>query len=108
RQLTAEVDGVSIRQLLSNDSERDFDRPQQALFFHRPRRSFSAIRQGDYKLMLFWNNDGSINRRELFQVNLSPTEEGYDISGKNPEKAESLQNRLLAHLFMVDAERKKN
>ena len=106
KQLTSEVDGVNIKALLSDSTESDFKRPQQALFFHRPRRSFSAIRQGDYKLMLFWNNDGSINRHELFRVDSNPTEEGNDISRKQPALAEALKNRLLAHLFLVDAEQR--
>ena len=82
----------------------NFKRPQKALFFHRPvRRNFSAIRQGDYKLMLYWK-DGAIDRHELYQVS-NPIEEGNEITSDNPD----LQNfnRLVAHLYLVGAERKK-
>jgi len=105
-QLSGEVDGVSIQALLSDSTEDDFNRPDKALFFHRPRRSFSAIREGDYKLMLYWKSDGSIDHHELFKVYPNPTELGNDISDKQPVLAESLRDRLLAHLFLVNAERK--
>ncbi len=64
-QLTPEVDGVSIRPLLSDKTMSKFERAQQALFFHRPRRSMSAIRQHDFKLMLYWNKDGTIDRHAV-------------------------------------------
>lgn len=109
RELSSEVDGVSLVSLMKGD-RRSFKRPQEALFFHRPRRGFSAIRQGDYKLMLYWNADDSVKRVELFDVATNPTEEGRDIAKVKPEIAQALQNQLLAHLYLVNAERvpKKN
>lgn len=105
-QLTNEVDGASIVPLLKDETVDAFLRPQKGLFFHRPRRSMSAIREGDYKLMLYWNNDGTIDRHELYKVDPNPTEEGYEITDLYPVTAEQLRNRLLAHLYLVDAERK--
>lgn len=105
-QLTSEVDGVSLVPLLKDRTVDTFSRPQKALFFHRPRRSFSAIREGDYKLMLYWSKDGSVDRHELYKVDRNPTEEGNEITKKNAAIAEKLKNRLLAHLYLVDAERK--
>ena len=84
----------------------DFSRPQRALFFHRPRRSFSAIRQGDFKLMLYWKKDGSVDRHELYKVYPDPTELGNEITDKHPRIGEAMRDRLLAHLFLVNAERK--
>jgi arylsulfatase A-like enzyme len=102
--LTDEIDGVSIASLLSNPNV-SIDRPQNSLFFHRPRRRFSAIRQGDYKLMLFWTPNGKARSRELYNVNPDPREEGRDIAGKEKRRADDLQNTLLAHLKSVNAEK---
>ena len=102
--LTDEIDGVSIRPLLSNP-QASIHRPQDSLFFHRPRRRFSAIRQGDYKLMLFWRPDGKIRSRELYRVNPDPREQGRDIADKETNKANALQTTLLAHLKSVGAEK---
>jgi arylsulfatase A-like enzyme len=103
-ELTDEIDGVSIRPLLSNP-QASIDRPQNSLFFHRPRRRFSAIRQGDYKLMLFWRPDSTIRSHELYLVNPDPREQGRDIADKKPNKANALQTTLLAHLKSVGAEK---
>jgi len=105
-QLTNEVDGANILALLNDETISDFSRPQKALFFHRPRRGFSAIRQGDFKLMLYWKKDGGIDRSELYKVYPNPTEEGNEITQENPDLAEELRDRLLAHLDFVGAERK--
>ena len=103
-ELTDEIDGVSIRPLLSNPNA-PIGRPQNSLFFHRPRRKFSAIRQDDYKLMLFWTPDNTIRSRELYRVNPDPREEGRDIANKETDKANDLQSILLAHLKSVGAEK---
>jgi arylsulfatase A-like enzyme len=103
-QLTDEIDGVSIGPLLSNP-QASIHRPQDSLFFHRPRRRFSAIRQDDYKLMLFWTPDGRVRSRELYHVNPDPREEGRNIADKETDKAKDLQTTLLAHLKAVHAEK---
>ena len=103
-ELTDEIDGASIRPLLSNP-KAPIERPQNSLFFHRPRRKFSAIRQGDYKLMLFWAPDGAVRTRELYHVNPDPREEGRNIADKETDKATALQITLLAHLESVNAEK---
>lgn len=105
--LTREIDGADFVPLLLDRSMANFKRPQKALFFHRPvRGNFSAIRQGDHKLMLYWKDDGAVDRHELYQVNPNPIEEGNEITSDNPELVEELLNRLLAHLYLVGAERK--
>ena len=99
-----EVDGISIRRLLTDPQGADIARPHNALYFHRPRRKFSAIRQGDFKLMLHWNANGKVRARELYQVNPNPREQGRDISGQEPERTKSLKALLLDHLKQVNAE----
>ncbi|MBL7184788.1 MAG: sulfatase [Phycisphaerae bacterium] len=103
-ELTDEIDGASIRPLLGNP-RASIRRPQNSLFFHRPGRRFSAVRQGDYKLMLFWTPDGTIRSRELYCVNPDPREQDRNIADKETDKANDLQATLLAHLKSVGAEK---
>jgi len=106
-ELTNEIDGVSIRPLLSNP-QASIHRPQNSLFFHRPQRKFSAIRQGNYKLMLFWAPDGTIRSCELYHFNPDPREQHRNIADKKSDKANDLQAILLAHLKSVDAKKAVN
>ena len=106
-ELTDEIDGVSIRPLLS-DPEASIQRPENSLFFHRPQRKFSAIRQDSYKLMLFWASDGTIRSRELYHFNPDPREQGRNIVEKETDRANDLQAILLAHLKAVGAEKAAN
>lgn len=101
--LNAEVDGGSIKPLFTNPVKGEVKRPGNAIYFSRPNRKFSAIRQGDYKLMLYWTPKGEIASRQLHQFNPDPKEEGKDISKTNPEKADALQNLLVAFLKSVNA-----
>ncbi len=101
---TEEVDGTSLRPLLT-DPRADIDRRHRALYFHRPRRKFSTIRQGDYKLMLHWRPDGKLRTQELYQVNPDPREQGRDIADQEPQKANALKALLLDHLKQVKAEK---
>jgi arylsulfatase A-like enzyme len=102
-ELTAEIDGVSIRPLF-RDPETSIDRPEHALFFHRPLRQSSAIRQGKHKLMLFWKPDGTMRSRELYYFNPDPREQGRNITDQEPAKADELEALLRAYLKSVDAE----
>jgi arylsulfatase A len=102
-----EIDGVSFKAALSNPAKAKIKRPQQALFFHRPGRKESTIRQNEYKLRLVWNPDGTIASRELYQVDPNPVEEGNNIVDAHPEKADALQTLLLDYLKSVDAETPK-
>ena len=40
--------------------------------------------------MLYWKDDGAIDRHELYQVHPNPIEEGNEITSDNPELAEEL------------------
>lgn len=101
--LTGDVDGVSLRPLLGNPAAK-LVRQENAIYFHRPGRGFSVIRQGDDKLIVFWRRNGSIARRELYDLSESPTEEGRDIAADNQSKADAMQQTLLAFLKSVSAE----
>jgi arylsulfatase A-like enzyme len=103
--LSDEIDGVSMRPLLDNPAGGSLDRTRDALFFHRPRRRFSAIRCGDNKLLLFWNPDGSVERCELYDLALDPREEGRDIAREQPAQVDQLQDQLMAYLDSVEAEK---
>ena len=101
------VDGVSFKGLLTNPSNPDFDRPGQAVFFHRPKRGASVIRRGAHKLKLNWNKQGEIAGRELYDLNEDLTET-KDLASQEPTLADSLQEQLLTQLKDVEAETRKN
>lgn len=101
------VDGVSLRPLFEDPAEARIGRPNDALIFHRPGKMFSAIRQGEHKLMVYWQLNGDVQKRELFQFDSHPREEGHDIADKDPATADRLQAILLAYLDSVNAEKPK-
>jgi arylsulfatase A-like enzyme len=102
-ELTQEIDGASFTALLGEDTDALLVRTGQAIFFHRPDRGFSAVRRANEKLMLFWNNDGTVKRRELYLVGRNPTESGRDVSQDRKEQADELQELLLSYLKSVNA-----
>ena len=103
KNLTGDVDGTNFAPLFSQPGS-PLQRPQEAVFFHRPFRSFSAVREGDYKLMLFWKPNGDVSHVELYDVGEDPTEEGRDLADTQPEQAEAMKSKLLAFLDSVSAE----
>lgn len=102
--LSREIDGVSLRPLFAKPSQADLQRANGALFFHRPARATSVMRQGEYKLLLHWNQNGSIASRELFRFAPDPREEGHDIAAREPARADAMQAALLGYLKSVNAE----
>ncbi|MEN8716812.1 MAG: sulfatase-like hydrolase/transferase [Verrucomicrobiales bacterium] len=104
-ELEAEVDGVSFVAAMKNPKLEKIKRPQRGLIFHRPGRFESAIRYGDFKLRLDWNNKTEVIDRQLYLVGQNPIEEGNDELANHPEKAAALEKRLLAYLKSVDAEK---
>ncbi len=102
--LTADVDGVTIRPLFRDPSTTTLGRRDDAVFFHRPRRGFSVIRQGDHKLIVFWRRNGTVARHELYDLSENPVEQGRDISSDNQAKAGKMQATLLTFLKSVSAE----
>ena len=98
------MDGTSFAPLLK-DSAAEIGRPEDALYFHRPGRTESALRQGDYKLMLKWKVTGEIVSRALYMVSKNPREEGRDIASDHPDRVAAMEKVLLDHLEAVDAEK---
>jgi len=102
--LPKDVDGASLGPLLRDPQAGRVTREPDALIFHRPGREFSALRQGDYKLLLFWRPDGTVRSRELYRFDPDPREEGRDRAAEHPERADALQRLLLTYLKSVHAE----
>jgi hypothetical protein len=102
--LSAAIDGVSLRPLFDDPAGGTLEPPDRPLFFHRPGKRVSAIRQGRHKLILTWAPDGAIASRALYDLEPNPIEEGRDITADEPDRADRLQALLLAHLEAVDAE----
>jgi arylsulfatase A len=86
------LDGESLMPILTEtgDLERD------AIFFHYPNYAFheenrlaGAIRMGDYKLILFYDDDSV----ELYNVT-EDLSEATDLAEQMPEKAAEMKARL--------------
>lgn len=97
------VDGGSFKPLLFDPDKGSVDRPRQGLFFHRPQRLVSAVRQGDYKLIANWSSLGSVVSRELYRVDPDPREDGRNLAGEDPKRADELQTLLLDYLESIEA-----
>jgi arylsulfatase A-like enzyme len=106
--LSKEIDGGNIAPLFTNPANGKVIRPNNALFFSRPENGYSAIRQGEYKLMIYWDDKGKVKSRTLHRFNPDPAETGKDISSNNTEKADEMQNALLDYLKSVNAKTAKS
>lgn len=104
--LPKDVDGVSLCPLFKTPTQVSIQRPTPGLVFHRPgfnKQSHSAIRQGDYKLVLTWSGPWQIQRRELFDLS-KDIGETKNLASELPEKTEEMTQALIAYLKSVDAE----
>jgi arylsulfatase A len=105
-QLPTDLDGISIRALLS-DPSKTLDRPSDGLIFHFPHYNavglnepHSAIRVKDFKLVRFHSSQRSL----LFNIE-NDIGEQFDLSSAQPKKAAELELLLESYLEQVDAER---
>ncbi len=109
------VDGVDLSPLWLDAATADAPiRTRDALFWHYPHywggkvapvTPFSAVRQGDWKLIHFYEDQHD----ELYNLKSDPSE-AIDLAKQQPEQAEKLRTRLDAWLKDVAAqipERKK-
>lgn len=93
-------DGKSLVPLLKNET----DKMHGVAYFHYPHRSnqkgspSSAIRKGDYKLIVFFNDD----RRELYNLK-DDIGETQDLAMEQPELADELHRELQRWWKEVDA-----
>ncbi len=100
------MDGVSLLPLLEDPQSGDVDRSTPGLVFHRPKwkqQSHSALRQGDYKLVVTWAGPWEVKKLELFNLD-TDIGETNNLAKKDPEKAKEMLSALLAYLHEVDAE----
>lgn len=104
-QLASDVDGVSIKALLSSPQAGAVKREIGGIVFHRPNRLFSVIRGDEYKLMLYWKPDGEVDRHELYDLATNPEEEGNDLAGEQRQQAEAMKSKLMQYLQSVAAEK---
>ena len=99
--LPKDVDGGSFRNVLMGADDAQVIRALDCFIFHRYATAYphSAIRVGDFKLVKFWK-PGKIH---LFNLNEN-FEETKDLAKKMPDKANELEQKLMAYLRSVDAE----
>lgn len=100
------LDGGSFASVLHHQAN-EMVRPVGGLFFHVPyrngialKRPHSAIRQGDFKLVLFQDN-GEVRLYDL----RSDIGEKNDLSASMPDKAEAMREALSDYLSVVKAPR---
>ena len=104
--LPPEVDGGSFRTVLENGGVGRLQRAFGGLVFHRPkhrRDPSSAIRVGDYKLLLRYPTAARSRTRMLFNLEADPLEK-RDLSKERAGKADELEQKLLGYLKSVGAE----
>ncbi|MHC4509623.1 MAG: hypothetical protein ACYTAO_11790 [Planctomycetota bacterium] len=96
------IDGGNLRPLLENAGKGKVKRAQEELIFHFPfyYGPQSAIRQGNYKLLIDWDSS------EVFLFDLAnDIEERDNLAKKEPAKTSELRGKLMDYLKKVDAER---
>lgn len=104
--LPNEIDGGSFRTALENGGVGEVKRGFEGLVFHRPLRRndpFSAIRVGDYKLLVKYETAARSRQRLLFDL-AQDVGEQRDLTAEMPDKAAELEALLLGYLNSVDAE----
>ena len=95
-------DGLSIKPLLDGNA----DWSSRALFFHYPNYAFHkknrlgcAMREGDYKLVYFFDNE----EIELYNLN-KDLGESENLVKSDPARAEKMKKRLKSWLVETDAQ----
>lgn len=96
--LPDEIDGVSIKPLLTNPAA---DLGREPIYFLKNSNRTTAVRKGDYKLLVTWNAQGGVASYSLHDVSLNPVENGNDIAASNPTIANELMADLCAHIDEV-------
>ncbi|QEG01917.1 Arylsulfatase [Stieleria maiorica] len=96
-------DGISLLPLIKNESQPE----RESIYFHYPNYAFhkqnrlgSAVRSGDYKLILYYDDDSI----ELYNLK-DDISESHDLADELPEKAQQLRSELEAWLKTTNASR---
>jgi arylsulfatase A-like enzyme len=99
RKLPDDLDGCSIKPLFTNP-QTTLPRGPEGLIFHFPYDICdSAIRLGDYKLVLDWENAA----KHLYHIKDDLSEQN-DLAEEMPDKTQELFIRLAQYLKTVNAE----
>ena len=104
--LPSEVDGGSFRKVLESRGTGQVERGFEGLVFHRPLHNAfpaSAIRLGDFKLLLKYASSRQPAEKQLFDLS-SDLGEQSDLSAEMPDKAAELERLLFGYLESVGAE----
>ena len=104
--LPPDVDGGSFATILKHGGVGKVVRSFEGLVFHRPRLRrdpASAIRLGDYKLLMRYPTAARSPARMLFDLAADPFEQ-RDLSLERAEKADELERLLSGYLESVGAE----
>ncbi len=99
--LPANLDGGSFAGIMKSDGEGSVPRSNDFLVFHRYHGGYghSAVMQGDYKLIAFWNS-GHV---ELYNL-AKDLGERTEIASDYPDKVEVLFEKLTSYLMEVNPE----
>lgn len=99
------IEGGSIASLLANNGKGEVKRAREELVFHFPHYQsdddgpHSAIRQGDLKLIHFYESDRDV----LFDLSKDISEQ-HDLATEQSRDATMLKKRLMTYLQDVDAQ----
>jgi len=100
-----QIDGGSFKNILVNNENHKINRPVNGLYFHVPyvnkialARAHSAIRQGDFKLIKFQDN----NELQLFNLH-NDKSESLNLFDSLNNKAKSMEKMLDNYLINVHA-----
>ena len=100
-----QIDGGSFKNILVNNENYKINRPVNGLYFHVPyvnrialARAHSAIRQGDFKLIKFQDN----NELLLFDLR-NDKSESFNLIDSLNIKAKSMEKMLDNYLIDVHA-----
>ena len=104
--LPDEIDGGSFRTVIENRGMGEVKRGFEGLVFHRPLRRndpTSAIRVGDYKLLVKYETAARPRQIQLFDLG-QDVGERRDLSAEMPGRAAEMEASLLGYLKSVGAE----
>ncbi len=102
--LPKDIDGRSIVNVFKLPEAEINERPEHGLIFHRPiKKKQSALRLGNYKLVLTWSGPWEIKKTELFDLD-KDIGETQNLVSMLPDKTKLLKNYLIEYLKGVNAE----
>jgi len=103
--LPADLDGGSIKTLLTHAGKGAVLRANPDLVFHRysHRYPHTAIRRGDFKLVKFWRRSGRQDEVQLFNLH-DDLGETKNLAKELPAKTAELHQHMMDYLAAIDAE----